>query len=323
MLYFFHGQEEFLLEDALLKLKDKLVDKAFISTNYRVYNNPSFAELIEVLQSPALMFGSVLAVIVCDKYFFDIKGKINFDDKELKQIEEAFQMMSDSLNVLFVCKIDRDSTKKIDTRRKLYKILIKYASVTEFPQWKTYSKEFPAWITKQAKQKDLIIQPDVVQFIIERLGTNLRVIDAELDKLKLALYPTKMVKKENVKEICISTEDIFVLTDYILFGNKDKALAEFRKLCTNKHYLEILAVLQTNFTKMAEMKVDSVSKSAFEIASKTHLPEFIVKKQLEKLKNVPMDRIIKIRKNLLDAEFKIKTGEMAFYELPVELALLN
>ena len=53
------------------------------------------------------------------------------------------------------------------------------------------------------------------------------------------------------------------------------------------------------------------------------MPEFIVKKQLEKLKNVPMDRIIKIRQNLLEAEYRIKTGEIAFYELPVEMALLG
>ena len=71
------------------------------------------------------------------------------------------------------------------------------------------------------------------------------------------------------------------------------------------------------------MKVDSVNKSSFEIASKTKVPEFIVKKQLEKLKNVPMDRLIKIRQNLLEAEYRVKTGEIAFYELPVELALLG
>ena len=71
------------------------------------------------------------------------------------------------------------------------------------------------------------------------------------------------------------------------------------------------------------MKVDSVDKSSIEIASKTHMIEFIEKKQLEKLRNVPMDRIIQIRKNLLEAEYRVKTGETAFYELPAELGLLG
>ena len=323
MLYFYHGQEDFLIESELNKLKDKLVDKAFLATNFRVYDNPKFPELMDILRTPSLMFGSILAVINCEKYFFDTKGKISFDDKEIKQIEETIQTIPETLNIVFVCKIERESTKKIDTRRKLYKILAKNTTMTEFPEWKTYSKELPSWIQKQAKQKDLIIASEVVQFLIDRLGTNLRIINSELDKLKLAIYPTKAVTKEHIQNICTSSEDIFVLTDYILKGEKDKALLEFQKLCTNKHYLEILAVLQTNFSKMASIKVDSVNKSPMEIAAKNHLPEFIVKKHLEKLRKVPMDRLIKIRKNLLEAEYRVKTGEMSFYELPVELALLN
>ena len=323
MLYFYHGQEDYNIELELQKLRSKVVDKSFESTNYRVYDNPKFPELMDVLSAPSLMFGNVLAVINCEKYFFDTKGKVNFDDKELKQIEETLQTMPESLYIVFVCRIERESTKKIDTRRKIFKIFSKYASVTEFPEFKPYQKELAAWIQKQVKKKDLIMSYDTVQFFIERLGTNLRVIDNELEKLKLAVYPEKMVKKEHIQNICTSTEDIFVLTDYILKGQKDMALLEFNKLCTNKHYLEILAVLQTNFSRLAAIKVDSVDKNSFEIASKHRMNEFIVKKQLEKLRNVPMDRIIKIRKNLLEAEYRVKTGEMAFYELPVELGILG
>lgn len=323
MLYFYHGQEDFNIEIELQKLKTKIVDKAFLATNYRVYNNPQFQEFIDILRTPSLMFGNVLVVINCEKYFFDTKGKINFDDKQLKQIEEAIETMPDSLHIVLVCKIERDSTKKLDTRRKLYKIITKFATVQDFPEYKSYQKELATWIQKQVKKKDLIISSEVVQFLIERLGTNLRIIDNELEKLKLAIHPEKMIKKEHVQNICTSTEDIFVLTDYILKGQKDLALLEFKKLCTNKHYLEILAVLQTNFTKIAQMKVDSVSKNSFEIATKVHMPEFIVKKQLEKIKNIQMDKIIKIRQNLIEAEYRIKTGEISFYELPVEMAILG
>ena len=44
---------------------------------------------------------------------------------------------------------------------------------------------------------------------------------------------------------------------------------------------------------------------------------------MSSLKNVPMDKLVDIRKKLLDAEYKVKTGEIAFYELPIELALLG
>ena len=63
--------------------------------------------------------------------------------------------------------------------------------------------------------------------------------------------------------------------------------------------------------------------SPAEISRKTGMHEFLVKKQLEKVRNVPADKIIKIRKNLLEAEYRIKTGDMQFGDLPVELAILG
>ena len=151
MLYFFHGQEEYLIELEIQKLKSKVVDKAFLATNYRTYDNPKFQELIDILRTPSLMFGNVFAVIYCEKYFFDVKGKINFEDKELKEIEQALEIMPDSLHIALVCKVERGSTKKVDTRRKLYKIITKYTQPTEFAEFKPYQKELTTWIQKQVK----------------------------------------------------------------------------------------------------------------------------------------------------------------------------
>ena len=324
MLYFYFGQEEFNIETELNKLKSKLVDKTFLATNYKVCDNPGAGELIEILRTPPLMFGKVLAVINCEKYFFDTgKGKVNFEDSDLNQLEEALQDVSDSLSVVFVCRIDRDCSKKIDCRRKIYKIISKYCETKEFPEFKAYQKEYAAYIQKQAKQKDLVVSSEAASFLIERLGTNLRLVDSELEKLKLLIYPEKTVKKEDIKNICSQTEDIFLLADYILYGKKDLALNEYRKLCSDKHYLEILAVLQTSFAKMLTMKIESARLSPLEIAGKLKMPEFIVKKRLSDMKNISANRLIQIRKNLLTAEARIKTGEIGFYDLPVEMALLS
>lgn len=106
-------------------------------------------------------------------------------------------------------------------------------------------------------------------------------------------------------------------------GRLDLAMNEYRKLCAEKHYLEILAVLQTSFGRLISIKADSERMSAFEISTKVHLPEFIVKKQLQKMNNVSLDKLIKIRGNLLLAETRIKTGDIGFYDLPIEMALLS
>ncbi len=323
MIYFFYGQEDFNIELEVEKIKSKTLDKAFACANYHVYNNPDFRELTEILQTAPLMFGKVVSLINCEKYFFDIKGKINFDDKELKVLENLVQNIPDALTVIFVCKIPRNELKKIDSRRKIFKILAKYAQVVEFPEFKSYQKEYVSWLQKRIKQKELSASTDTVNFLIERLGTNLRIVDNELEKLKLAIYPEKNIKKDDIEKVCTATQDIFLLTDYILQGKKDFALNEYKKLCREKHYLEIAAVLQTNFSRLLALKVDSLTMSPAEISRKTGMHEFVVKKQLEKVKNVPADKIIKFRKNLLEAEYRIKTGDMQFGDLPIELAILG
>lgn len=322
MLYFYYGQEEYNIELEISKLRAKLVDKKFASANYRVYDNPDFQDLIEVLRTPSLMFGSVVAVINCETYFTGA-GKGGFEDSEIKEIEAAVEFLPETLTVIFVCKLERGSSKKVDTRRKLFKIFSKYGSAVEFPEYKSYSKELPAWIQKQAKKKDLTMSSDVVQFLIERVGTNLRVLENELDKLKLAIYPVKNVRKEDVSANCSATEDIFVLCDYVLSGQRDLALSEFKKLCLNHFPLALLATMQTNFSRLITLKIDSASMSPMEISAKTRMHEFVVKKQLEKIRNVSLDRLIKIRKNLLEAEYRMKSGEIAFGELSIEMALLN
>ena len=324
MLYFYFGQEEFNIEIELNKLKSKIVDKSFLATNYKVYNNPSAPELVEILRTPPLMFGKILVVVNCEKYFLEsAKGRSNFDEADLKALEEALQDVSDLLTVVFVCKIDRDSSKKIDSRRKIYKVFSKYCQTKEFAEFKAYQKEYCTYVQKMARQKDLILSPDVAAFLIERLGTNLRIVDSELEKLKLLIYPEKTVKKENIKNICSESEDIFLLADYILHGKRDLALNEYRKLCAEKHYLEILAVLQTSFSKLLAIKIESANSAPIEIAAKLKMPEFLVKKRITDMKNVSATRLIEIRKNLLTAEARIKTGEIGFYDLPVELAILS
>lgn len=322
MLYFFYGQEEFNIELEIEKIKKATVDKTFSAANYHIYNNPGFQELSELLQTAPLMFGKVLSVVNCEKYFFDIKGKINFEDKELKVLDQIIQNIPDALTVIFVCRIPRNEIKKIDSRRKIYKIISKYAKTTEFAEFKSYQKEYVSWIQKRIKQKELSASFDVVQFLIERLGTNLRIVDMELEKLKLSIYPEKVIKKEDIEKVCTATQDIFLLTDYILQGKNDLALNEYKKLLREKHYLEIAAVLQTNFSKLLSLKVDALTMSSAEISRKTGMHEFLVKKQLEKISKVPADKLIKIRRNLLEAEYRLKTGEMPFGDLAIELAIL-
>ena len=320
-VFLFHGQEEFLMEKEIKKLKDTLLDASFISMAYKVFDNPEYNDFIACIQSVPLMFGNTLSVIYLDKYL--MSGRLSFDDKQIECIDDSLKTIPDSVNIIFVCKIPRDENKKADSRKKLFKVLSKYCQVREFPQYKTYQKELNSQILSMVKEKGLTASSDVISLIIEQLGANLTLIDSELEKLQVALHPEKNITKEAVHKYCSSSEDVFILADLIIQGNKNEILKQYNLLTEKRHPLEVFSVLQSNFQRFIFIKSYEKKMSAKDMSYKLKLHEYIIMKTQEKLRNTSLDKLLKIRENLINAEYKLKSGQAFAGDTVLELALLS
>lgn len=319
-VYFFYGDEEFNIELELDKMSSKL-NPDFKSMSLQVLDNPSYSSLINALRTPPMMFGNMLVIINCEEYF--LSNKNFFDESELSDIEDALKNNPESLDVIFVVRLPRNENKKLDSRRKLYKILSKY-NTKEFPTFKTYkTAEISAWIKGHAKNKGITLKDDAVELLIEQIGNNLREFDTELEKLKLIAYPEKTVTKKMVEDICISNQDLFNFTELIMRGEKDKALLEFKKLLDKKHPLELLSAIQTMIRKWIVLKTKSSTLSPAELAKLTGQHEFVVKQTLQKLKNTKLSELVKLKENLFEVEYKIKSAEALDMVSEVECAIIR
>lgn len=319
-VYFFHGDEDYNIELELEKMTSKL-NPDFKSMNFQVLDNPIYSTLANVLRSTPMMFGNMLIVINCEDYF--LSNKNFFDDSELADIEDALKNNPETLDIVFVVRLPRDENKKLDSRRKLYKILSKFNS-KEFPTFKTYkTTEIAGWIKTHAKSKDISLKDDAVMMLIEQIGNNLREFNTELDKLKLIAYPEKIVTKKMVEDICISNQDLFNFTELIMRNEKDKALLEFKKLLDKKHPLELLSAIQTMIRKWIILKSKSSSCSPAELSKMTGQHEFVVKQTLQKLKNTKLADLVELKENLFEVEYKIKSAEALDIVSEVECAIIR
>lgn len=323
MIYFFYGDEEFNISNKIKEFKSKL-DKDFAEMSYKYFNNPKFPDLISAIKSQPMMFGKMLVEINCLGY---LSGKSaddkSFDDKQFKQLAEALDCSSDNVDVVFTAQLPPDSQKKIDKRKKLFKLLSKY-NAQEFNQIPSYkTAELESWIKQQAKTKDLKISDDIAGAMLFQVGSNLRMLDSELEKLKI--YAGKnLVTKEMIKEICVTNEDLFVFIDYLVEGNKSKALLEYQKLLSKKHPLEILSVLHTLLHGRIQIKAYSAKHSPDEIAKIINMHPFRVKMEIQKLKNVSLKDLVKLKQNLTDAEYRIKSGQSNLdIDKEIEYAILQ
>lgn len=318
-VYFFYGDEDYNLELEINKLKKKLLDKNFSSMNFKTAKNPSFPDLISLLRTQPMMFGNMMIVINIEDYFSKV-----LEDNQLDEIAKSLEDNVESLCIVFRVDLPKNENKKLDSRKKIYKIITKYAQTQEFPTFKSYKiDDISNWINKEAKKHEIVLEKDAVLTLIEQVGNNLRELAIELEKLKLIAHPQTKITKKMVKEICISNEDLFVLTDFLLKGDKQHALLEFQKLLDKKHSLEILSVLQTMLRKWITIKLKSKEMPLFEVSKLVGQHEFVVKTTLEKMKNTPLKDLIALKQNLTDAEYKIKSGQAINPTDEIELAFLS
>lgn len=305
MIYFFHGDEDYNIELEINKLKKKLLDKNFAAMNFKTENNPKFPDLISLLRTQPMMFGTMMVVINCEEYFSK-----TLEDEQLKEISNALEDNIDNLCIIFVANLARNEGKKIDSRKKIYKIITKYATTQEFPTFKTYKTEdITNWINKEAKKHDITLQKDASLALIEQVGNNLRELVKEIEKLKLLAHPEKTITKEMIKEICISNDDLFALADFLMKEEKGRALLEFKKLLDRKHPLEIMSALQTMLRKWITIKSKSNEMSPSAISKLTGQHEYVIKMTLEKMKNTSLKNLVSLKQNLTHAEYKIKSGQ--------------
>src|SRR5574344_1133350 len=296
-IYFFYGDEDYLIEKELEKYKSKL-DKNFSSMNYKVYDNPNYADMIAILRTQPMMFGKLMVVINSDKIFSQ-----TYEDKQIKEITSSLEGNQESLDIFFVVNLPRNEGKKLDARKKLFKILSKY-NAQEYPTIKTY---------KTAELSNFI----------EHIGNNLRQFSIELEKIALLAYPETKIKSDIIKEICSSNQDLFNFTDLIMKGKKHEALLELNKLLDKKHPLEILATTQTMLRKWILIKLKHKSMSTLELSRLVGQNEYVVKLTIPKLKNVALKDLVHLKESLTNAEYKIKSGESLDIELEVENAIIR
>ena len=100
-LFFFWGQEDFLINSEIEKIKSENIDKNFEAMAYKQIYEPCFNDVINAISSLPMMFGNIMHVIDVNKFFLgkekDSEDESNdtIDDFALKQLEKALESKSD------------------------------------------------------------------------------------------------------------------------------------------------------------------------------------------------------------------------------------
>lgn len=319
-IHFLWGDEDYLIERAINKLKKEILGNDVNELNYRAVDNPNFAQFSELIRTNAMMFGDVIIQIKCQKYFLESKTKEKLDDKQTAELISGLNTVSDKIHLILVCPTPRGEKKKPDSRKKLYKEILKLTKPQEFPSYRSYEeyKLIPI-IQKMANDIDLKINQNDCSLLIQTVGSSLRDISTQLEKLKLYAHPQNVVSEKMIKEIVNSNSDIFNLVDLILAKKWTQTMNLINEILQKEHFLPSLAFLQTSITNMLKIKLYANTMSTFDLAIKLNQNEYVLKKNIEKLASVSLNDLVNIKINLANAEYNLKSGAikdpMTAYEL--------
>ena len=319
-IHFLWGDEDYLIERSVNKLKKEILGDDVNELNFRSVDNPNFSLFSEGIRTNAMMFGDVIIQIKCQKYFLETKTKEKLDDKQTAELISGLNDVSDRVHLILICPTPRGEKKKPDSRKKLYKEILKLTKPQEFPSYRSYEeyKLIPV-IKKMASEIELKINDSEASLLIQTVGSSLRDISTQLEKLKLYAYPKNVVEMDMIKNVVSSNCDIFNLVDLILAKKWSDVMNLLNEILQKEHFLPSLAFLQTSIANMLKIKLFANSMSSFDLAIKLNQNEFIVKKNIEKLRNVDLEDLVNLKINLVNAEYNLKSGlikdPMTAYEL--------
>jgi len=201
-------------------------------------------------------------------------------------------------------------------------------------------REFPApgpadmvgWLQSRSKEVGLILEPPAAVLLAARVGQQLGIAGAELEKLRAASAPEGRVTEPMVEKLVPESaeESIFPLIDAIALRRRDTALRllhrQLKQVASNESELSLrlLRLLARQFRILLQIRLlDSSGADRDAIVSRLKLPPYYAKRYFSQAKNLSDAQLRRGIETLAAVEQAIKNGESREAQLETLVADLT
>ncbi len=314
-LYLLYGEELFLLETCLKKIKN-LFGKCMKGINYITIDETNCNEIIANLETPSFGYEKKM-ILAKNTGLLKKEGKRKnaeldkLREKLNRYLKENEKAIKASVVLVFV-------EETVDTKQELYTTIDKQGVVCKFD----YQK--PIQIEKRMKgicsAYQVAIDEATLKYFLACCGTNMQELINEIRKLIEFVGEGGNIKKEDIDKISIKKLEsvIFDLTDSLGKREIEKALEVLKNLIYAKEPLQkILITLYHHFKKLYLVKL-ALKYNKDVITSLNLKPNqtFLVNKYKTQTKYFEENELRSILQNLMDLDLKSKEG---FIDLQIGL----
>ena len=301
-LYFFHGEETFLLHHYLEQIKKQLLDPLTESFNYHRLNQEtfdlqSFADAVENL--PMMAEYTFVQVDDVDPF------KMNESDRE--KMIDIFKDVPDYCTVVFTY---LTTPWKPDKRlKKLWEAVEGNGCIVEFA--KQDQRDLIAWVTRHFAAAGKRISTDLCAYLIDITGGTMTALSGEIDKI-CAYSGADEIRKSDIDAVTEPVLDavVFQMTDLLSAGRYDQAFQKLQQLLKmQQEPLAILGAVGGHFRRISAARtlLDN-GKSAYDLQKLCGIPDYPARKTMEAARRFSSAFCQKAANLVLETDYQIKTS---------------
>ena len=301
-LYFFYGEETFLLHHYLKQLQKVIIDPLTESFNFHkmtteTFGIRNFADCVENLP----MMAERTMVVVDEIDIF----KMNEADRE--QMIEVLSDVPDYCTVVFTYET---TPFKPDKRlKKLWDVVEKHGTLVEFQ--KQNQRDLVNWIGRHFAAAGKKITPDLCVYLMDITGGTMTALSGEISKI-CAYSGADTIHKSDIDAVVEPVLDavVFQMTDLLGQGEYGAALLKLQALLKmQQEPIPILGAIGNHFRRLsvARILLDN-GKNADDLMKLTGMKDYPARKTISAAGRFSADFYEKAAQLVLESDVKMKTS---------------
>ncbi len=294
-VYFFFGEDSYSLETVLVLIEETIKPQIESDFDKEIFYGED-KNLLDILNiASAFPFGS-------GKKFIILKEFEKIKDKKQLSLYVDYPPEFTTLVIIQTGTISSFETEP-------YKSLLKHNFIFEAKELK--GENLSAWLVNYVKAKGKIISIDNARILMDIVGENREMLEAQLEKIFIFLGSEKEITLESIKSLSTSLKEytIFDLQDAL--GKKDRAEAikiAFNMLDKGTEITKIIYMLTKYFTGLSRVNELTEKKIPEQTSARivgTH--PFYYKNYVNARKRFSDYSLFNTAKSLLKADLSVKT----------------
>ncbi len=277
-LYFFYGEEQFLLENKIKAIKTAILDSDFADLNY--------AKLEEKKLNISQLTDELMSVpVMSDKKLVVVKNSGFFSNAKLSQYKTVCELIEDIPDYMCVIFCEKEFDKK---KEKNLEPIKKYGEIVRFELLSPVQLE--RWLDKMFGERGKSILPRDINAMIRLAGQSMASLFNEYQKLVSFVGDREKITAEDIAAVVSKSAEarIFDVIDGIAGGRRQGVFDELEALrASGENPSTIMSLLVSKIGDLLMVKQLSFDKlSAEKIAGyfEPKKPSFVVSRLMDSAK---------------------------------------